>query len=79
MTLPHRAQRKHAFWVLKTNEKDRSNKVAPRNKFALELLHHIFGRRYTISLMAGDTANVWQDVGPRIYLDPFSHHVRYMQ
>ena len=41
------------------------------NKIALELMHHILGHRSTRSLIAGDTANVWEDVELRIYPDPF--------
>ena len=49
----------------------KSKKIAPRNKVALELLHHILGHRSTISSMAGDTANVWKDIELRIDPDPF--------
>ena len=45
-TLPHSAPRKHAFLV-KTKEKAKSNKIAPRNKVALEILHHRLGHRST--------------------------------
>ena len=38
-TMPHSAKRKHILLV-KTKEKARSKKVAPKNKVALELLHH---------------------------------------
>ena len=40
-------------------------------KIALELLHQRLGHRSTISLLAGDTANVWEDVDIRIDPDPF--------
>ena len=49
----------------------KSNKIAPRKKVDLELLHHRLGHRYTRSLMAGDTVNFWQDIELRIYPDPF--------
>ena len=37
----------------------------------MELLHQILGHRYTRSLLAGDTTNVWQYIELRIYPDPF--------
>ena len=43
------------------------NKIAPRKKVDLEYLHHILGHRSTSTLMAGDTANVWQDIEIRIH------------
>ena len=46
MTMPHSAQRKRAFLV-KTNEEAKSNKLAPRKKVALELLHHGLVHMYT--------------------------------
>ena len=42
-----------------------------RKKIALELLHQRLGHRSTISVLAGTTANVWEDVELRIYPDPF--------
>ena len=55
VTLPHSAQRKHAF----TGESMENSKKNPtRNKIALELLHQILGHRSTRSLIAGDTGNV---------------------
>ena len=68
--ISHIAQRKHAFLV-KTKEKTKSKKIAHIKKVSLELLYHRFGKRSTRSLMAGDTANVWQDIELRIDLDPF--------
>ena len=70
VTLPHIAQRRHAFSV-KRKEKDKSKKVEPKNKSALELLHNILRKRSTGSFMAGGTANVWQDIEVRINTDPF--------
>ena len=61
VTLTRSPQRKHYFLV-KTKENANSKKVTPRNKVALGLLHHKLGNSYTISLMAGDTANVWKDI-----------------
>ena len=70
VTLPHSEQKKHAF-LIKTKEKDKSKKLAPRNKFALKLFHHRLGHISTRSLMAGDTANIWKGVGIRIHIEPF--------
>ena len=68
VNLPHSAQRKYAFMVLKKVE---PNKVAPGKKVALELLHHRLGHRFTRSLMAGENANFWQDIELRIDPYPF--------
>ena len=68
VTLPHSAVRKHAFSGKNT---EKSKKNTERNKIALELLHQRLGHRYTRSLIAGDTANVWEDVELRIDTDPF--------
>ena len=70
VTLPHSAQRKHAFTGT-INNMSKKNKLPARNKIALELLHQRLGHRSTRSLLAGDTANVWEDLELRIYPDPF--------
>ena len=49
----------------------KKNKFAARKKIDLDLLHQRLGHISTISLLAGDTANVWEDVELRIYPDPF--------
>ena len=49
----------------------KTRKLRARKKNALELLYHISGHRSTISLLAGDTDCVWEDIELRIYLDPF--------
>ena len=49
----------------------KKNKYPARKKIVLELLHHILGHRSTISLLSGDTANVWEDVELRIDPYPF--------
>ena len=67
--LPHRAQRKHGFW--KKKEMSKTKKLPSRRKIALELLHQRLGHRSTISLLAGDNANVWEDIEIRIDPDPF--------
>ena len=68
VTLPHSALRKHAF---SGRNKDASKKSPARKKIALEFLHQRLGNRSTRSLMAGDTANVWEYVELRIDPDPF--------
>ena len=59
--MPHYAQRKHAF-LGKIKEMSKKKKLPAGNKIALELLDQILVHRPTISLLAGDTANVWEDV-----------------
>ena len=56
VTLPHSAQRKHAF-LGKIMEKSKKNKLPARKKIALELLYQILGHISTRSLLSGDTAN----------------------
>ena len=70
VTLPHSAQRKYAF-LGEIKEMSRTKKIPSRKKIALELLHQILGHRSTRSLLAGDTANVWEDIELRIDPDPF--------
>ena len=48
-----------------------SKKNPKRNKIALILMHQRLGHRSTTSLIAGDTANVWEVVELRIDPDPF--------
>ena len=50
----------------------KKKKFPARKKIALELLHQRVEQRSTRSLLAGDTANVWEDIGPRKDPDPFS-------
>ena len=61
VTLPHSAQRKHVF-ARKIKDISKKNKLPARKKIALELLHQILGHRSTRSLLAGDNANLWEDV-----------------
>ena len=70
VTLPHSAKRKRAF-LGKIKEISKIKKLPARNKIALELLHQILGHISTISLLDGDTANIWEDIYPRIDPDPF--------
>ena len=79
LTLPHIAQRKHTF-LGKIKEMSKTKELSSRNKIALELLHLILGHRYTISLLAGDTDNVWEDIELRINTYPFctSCHISFM-
>ena len=73
VTLPHSAVRKHTFSG-KIMEKSKKNPA--RKKIALEFLHQRLGHRSTRLLIAGDTANVWEDVELRIDPDPFSLHAK---
>ena len=50
---------------------EKSKKNPARKKISLELLHQRLGHRSTRSLIAGDTANVWEDVELRIDPEPF--------
>ena len=70
VTLPHNAQRKHAF-TGKIKDMSKKNKLPLIKKIDLVLLHQRLGHRSTRSLLYGDTANVWGDVEPRIDPDPF--------
>ena len=45
--------------------------IPARKKISLELLHQRLGHISTRSLLAGDTANVWEDVELRIDSYPF--------
>ena len=69
VTLPHIEQRKHAFWG-KIKEMSKTKKLPARKKIALELLHQGLGHRYTRSLLAGDTTNVWE--GIELIIDPYT-------
>ena len=57
------------FWGNK--EMPKTKKLPSRKKIALELLHQRLGHRSTRALLAGDTANVWEDIELIIYTDPF--------
>ena len=69
VTLPHSAQRKHAF-LRKIKEMSKKKKIPARKRIDLELLHQRLCHRSTISLLAEDTVNVWEDVELRIDPDP---------
>ena len=69
VTLPHIAQRKHAF-TGKIKNTSKKNKFPARKKIALELLHQRLWHISTRSLLDVDTANVWEYVELRIYPDP---------
>ena len=72
VTLPHNAVRKHAFMVKSMESSKKNAKRNPkRKKIALGLMHQSLGRRSTRSLIAGDTANVWEDSELKIDVDPF--------
>ena len=49
----------------------KKKKSPARKKIALELLHQILGHRSTRSLLAGDTATVWEDIELKIDPDTF--------
>ena len=70
VTLPHSAQRKYAF-TGEIQDVSKKNKYPARKKIALEFLHQRLGHRSTRSLLARDTANVWEDVELRIDPDLF--------
>ena len=70
VTLPHSAQRKHAFWG-EIKERPKTKKLPSRKKIALELLHQRLGHRFTRLLLTGYTANVWDDIELTIDPDPF--------
>ena len=70
MTLPHSAQRKHDF-IGKIKNISKKNKFPSRKKIALELLHKRLGHISTRSLLAGNSANVWENLEIRIDPDPF--------
>ena len=68
VTLPHSAQRKHAFWV-KTKEISKTKKLPSRKKIDLELLHQILGHISTRLFMAGDTAIFLENI--ELGIDPY--------
>ena len=70
VTLPQSAQTKHAF-LGEIKEMSKTKKITARNKNALELLHQKLGRRSTRLLLAGNIANIWEDIQLRIDQDPF--------
>ena len=49
----------------------KTNKLPARKVIALYILHQRLGHRFTRSLLAGDTDNVWEYIELRIYPDPF--------
>ena len=72
VTLPHSAVRKHAFMVKSMESSKKNPKRNPkRKKIALELIQKRLGHRSTRSLIAGDTANAWEDAELKIDPDPF--------
>ena len=70
VTLPHSAHKKHAF-LGGIKEMSKTKKLPSREKIDLELLHQKLGHKFTISLLAWDTANVLEDIELRIYPDLF--------
>ena len=53
------------------NSKKNAKRNPKRKKITLELMHQRLGYGSAISLMAGDTANVWEDAELKIDPDPF--------
>ena len=53
------------------SSKKNAKRNPKRNKIALELMHQRLGHRSTRSLMAVDTANVWEDAELKIDADHF--------
>ena len=68
VTLTHCAKGKNAFL-----EKPRKcpRQLPAKKKIAIELLHQRLGHRSTRSLLAWDTANVWEDIDLIIDTYPF--------
>ena len=56
---------------MEIKEISKAKKLPSRKKIALELLHQRLGHISTSSLLAGYTANIWEDVELRIYPDLF--------
>ena len=80
MTLLHSAVRKHTFMVKSMDSSKKNAKRNPkRKKTSLELMHHRLGHRSTRSLMAGYTANVWEDAELKIDADPFCTSCNFFQ
>ena len=63
-------KRKHAFWG-EITEILNTNKLPSRKTIALALLHQRLGQIYTKTLLAQDTANVWEYIELRIDPDSF--------
>ena len=53
------------------SSKKNTKRNPKRKKITLELMHHRLGHISTRSLIAGDTANVWEDAELKIDADPF--------
>ena len=70
VTLPHSAQREHAF-LGKIKEISKKKELPARKRISLELLHQILGHRSTRSLLAGGNDIFWEDIELIIDPDPF--------
>ena len=70
VTLPHNAQRKHAY-LGKIRDMSKKKKLPARNRIALDFLHLRLGHRSAKPLLDGDTANVWEDIELKIDPDHF--------
>ena len=78
VTIPHSTQRKQYFWE-EIKEMSKTKKFPSREKISLELSGQRLGHRFTRSLLAGGTANVWEDVELRIDPDLFEYRVKFLQ
>ena len=78
VTLPHSAQRKKCIFARK-KVLSKTKKLPSRKKIALELLHQILCHRSTRLLLAGDNANVWEDIELIIDPYPFANHIKFLQ
>ena len=70
VTLQHSAKRKYSF-LMKIKDMSKTKRLPSRKKISLELLHQRLGNRSTISLLSGDTDNVWEDIDIIIHPYPF--------
>ena len=70
VTLSHGAKSKHAF-LGEIKEISKTKKLPSRRKIDFELLHQRYGKISTRLLLAGDTADVWEDIELGIYPDLF--------
>ena len=61
VTLPHSAQRKHAF-LGEIKKTSKTKKLPSRREIDLESLNQILSHRSTKLFLSGDTANVWEDI-----------------
>ena len=78
VTLPHIAQRKHAF-LGKIKQISEPKKLAPKKKVNLELLQQRLGHRSNRSLMSGDNEMFWSILNLGWIQILLAHHVKFIQ